>query len=109
MELPELSHQQVLVLECLSTTDVKGRHLRQRLKEKKLIKSGPAFYQMMSRIEESGFVEGWYEQRIVEGQLIKERTYKMTGKGHHALAATLDYYRQRLDLNPGFGGGLANA
>lgn len=109
MNFPELSHDQVLVLECIGTAELKGRHLREQLAENNRKKSGPAFYQMMSRMEESGFVEGWYEQRIVEGQIIKERTYKMTGKGHRALADTLEYYRLRLHRNPGLGGGLVDA
>ena len=109
MNFPTLSHDQVLVLECVGTSEVKGRHVREQLANNNRRKSGPAFYQMMSRMEEAGYVDGWYEQKIVEGQIIKERTYKMTGKGHRALTETLEYYRERLDRNPGFGGGLANA
>lgn len=109
MNFPELSHDQVLVLECIGTAEIKGRELRQELASKHRAKSGPAFYQMMSRMEESGFVEGWYQQKIVDGQIIKERTYKMTGKGQRALAETLEYYRERLVLNPGLLGGLGHA
>ena len=109
MNFPELTPMQELILGIIGTTESKGRFLREELAKQNVNKSGPAFYQMMSRLEESGFVEGWYEQKIIEGQIIKERTYKMTGKGHHALAATLEYYRHRVSLNPGFGGGLANA
>ena len=109
MNFPELSHDQVLILECIGTSDIKGRHLREQLTQNGRKKSGPAFYQMMSRMEESGYVEGWYEQKIVEGQIIKERTYKMIGKGQRALVETLEYYRIRLSRNPGFGGGLVDA
>lgn len=109
MNFPELTPMQELVLDIIGASEIKGRHLREQLAEQAVNKSGPAFYQMMSRLEEAGFIEGWYEQKIIEGQIIKERTYKMTGKGQRALAATLEYYRERLDRNPGFGGGLANA
>ena len=109
MNFPELSPQQETVLTCIGTAEIKGRALREALARNNFKKSGPAFYQMMGRLEEAGYVEGWYEQKIVEGQIIKERTYRMTSKGQHALAGTLEYYRERLNRNPGFGGGLANA
>lgn len=69
-----------------------GRELRKLLAAKGAKKSGPAFYQLMSRLEESGFVEGDYSQKIVEGQIIKERWYRITGEGCKARANSMQFY-----------------
>jgi DNA-binding PadR family transcriptional regulator len=92
-QLPELSHLQVLVLECLGTQKRSGRELRQLLAENKIKKSGPAFYQLMARLEEARFVEGEYSQKVVEGQIIKERHYRVTGQGEKAMRQTAAFYQ----------------
>lgn len=91
-KLPQLSHLQVMVLECLGTQKRSGRELRHLLSENDIKKSLPAFYQLMARLEESKFVEGEYSQKIVEGQIIKERFYRVTGNGEKALRQTLSFY-----------------
>jgi DNA-binding PadR family transcriptional regulator len=96
MNLPTLSHLQFLILECLGTTKLSGRALRERLKEKGAHKTGPSFYQLMARLEESGFVEGEYSQKIVEGQIIKERIYRITAEGETALHQTVSFYSQHV-------------
>ena len=58
--------------------------------------SGPAFYQMMARLEESGLVEGWYEQKILAGQTLKERRYRLTRTGLRAVSDTRAFYLERL-------------
>jgi DNA-binding PadR family transcriptional regulator len=95
MQLPTLSHLQVLVLECLGTHKISGRELRNLLAKNGAKKSGPAFYQLMARLEDAGFVEGEYSRKIVEGQIIKERWYRVTGQGERALQHTLDFYSSR--------------
>src|SRR3954465_3742891 len=92
-QLPELSHLQVMVLECLGTHKRSGRELRHLLAENKIKKTGPAFYQLMARLEEARFVEGEYSQKIVEGQIIKERFYRGTGQGEKAMRQTLEFYQ----------------
>jgi DNA-binding PadR family transcriptional regulator len=90
--LPQLSHLQVLVLECLGTRKCSGRELRRLLEEKGTKKSGPAFYQLMARLEEARFVEGEYSQKIVEGQIIKERHYRISAEGAKAMRSTFSFY-----------------
>lgn len=90
--LPELSHLQALVLERLGAFRLSGRDLRSELARKGTRKSGPAFYQLMGRLEDAGFVAGEYSQKIIEGQIIKERNYRMTGQGSEALAQTFSFY-----------------
>jgi hypothetical protein len=92
MILPDLNHLQILVIEALGSEKVAGRELRQRLKKLGAAKSGPAFYQLMSRLEESKFVEGEYTQKVVDGQIFKERLYRVTGQGARAAQSTIQFY-----------------
>ena len=81
MGLPRLSHLQFLVLGILTSGEQRGRDLRSRLADFGVRRSGPSFYQLMSRLEDASFVRGWYEQEIVEGQIIRERCYKIRAPG----------------------------
>jgi DNA-binding PadR family transcriptional regulator len=93
MPLPILTHLQFLVLSYLMGGEKQsGRYLREKLAEKRVLKTGPAFYQLMARLEDSGFVEGTYEQKVVDGQILKERTYRITGSGVTAWEEVRDFY-----------------
>ena len=92
MSLPELSHLQIAILDSLGPKELSGRELREALKKNKISKSGPAFYQLMARLEDAKFVKGFYEEKIVEGQRIKERRYQMTGEGAKALTSAANFY-----------------
>jgi DNA-binding PadR family transcriptional regulator len=102
--LPELSHLQFAILDLVGASTLSGKNLRKGLKEVfGISKSGPGFYQAMARLEEAKFVEGWYEQEVIDGQIIKERNYKITGSGLRALNSTKSFYRSRLTaLRPRF-------
>jgi DNA-binding PadR family transcriptional regulator len=93
--LPGITHLQFLILDALAGGDRAGRDLRARLADHGVRNSAPAFYQMMARLEASGFVEGWYEQSIVEGQIIKERRYTLAKAGTRALDETHSFYLDR--------------
>jgi DNA-binding PadR family transcriptional regulator len=95
LKLPDITHLQFLVLDALSGDDHAGRTLRERLAAYSVRNSGPAFYQMMSRFEQAGLVEGWYEQTVVEGQNLKERRYRLTREGKRALDETRSFYLNR--------------
>jgi len=95
--LPELSHLQFAILDLVGASTLSGKDLRKGLKEAfGISKSGPGFYQAMARLEEAKFVEGWYEQEVIDGQIIKERNYKITGSGLRALNGTKSFYRGRV-------------
>ena len=94
--LPELSHLQFVVLNALGANVKRGKQLRADLAEHGIKKSGPAFYQLMARLEEASFIKGWYEQEIIDGQIIKERHYKLLGLGERALNQTMQFYRNKL-------------
>jgi DNA-binding PadR family transcriptional regulator len=95
MIFPELSYLQILVIEAVGASQVSGRDLRARLAETGARKSGPAFYQLMSRLEESRFVEGEYAQKVIDGRVFKERVYRVTGEGERAARETFAFYQGR--------------
>src|SRR5688500_15649914 len=106
MPLPDITHLQFLVLGVLMDGEQSGRHIRDHLAEADEHKSGPAFYQMMARLEDGGFVKGWYDQKVVEGQIIKERRYKIVSAGVRAWENTRDFYAEHARL--GLEGGHAH-
>ena len=91
MSNPKLSNLQFLVLGILRAGPQTGRDVRQELEQFEVRKSGPAFYQMMSRLEAAGFVSGWYSQEIVEGQIIRERHYELEAQGSGAWEHNRDF------------------
>ena len=92
MKLPSLSHLQLAVLGALAAGELRGREIRDELRQARVTHSGPAFYQMMARLEDAGFVVGWYSQKVVAGQLIKERRYRITSAGRRAWREARDFY-----------------
>src|SRR5512143_2846730 len=102
-QLPSITHLQFLVLGFLLRDARPGRRLRRDLASRGVRRTAPAFYQMMSRLEEAALVRGWYEQKIVDGQIIKERHYKLTSSGSAAWSDTRDFYLamvKELGLDP---------
>jgi DNA-binding PadR family transcriptional regulator len=92
VKFPSITHQQFAVLSILTQGEVSGQQLRDELANRGERKSGPAFYQFMARLEEAGFVKGWYEQKLVHGQAIKERRYRITGSGERVREHTVEFY-----------------
>jgi hypothetical protein len=109
MAFPEATHLQLYVLRILMDGEQSGRFVRERLAEEGQSKTGPAFYQLMARLEESGMVEGWYNQKIVEGQIIKERWYRVTGAGTKAWNDAARFYQERRAAKSRARRGLAHA
>src|SRR5215207_8035643 len=95
--IPAITHLQFLVLGMLRGGERPGRFLRRALARHGVTRTGPAFYQMMARLEDAGFVEGAYDQRIVEAQMIKERRYTLTQAGEAAWASTRAFYSDAID------------
>ncbi len=81
MSLPKLSHLQFLVLGTLLPGQRRGHEIREQLAEFGVRKSGPAFYQLMARLEDAELVKGRYRQEVIEGQIIRERTYTIRAAG----------------------------
>jgi DNA-binding PadR family transcriptional regulator len=102
--LPDVTHLQFLLLTVLLDGEQSGRTLRSLLEKEGHRKSGPAFYQLMARLEESHFVEGRYEQKMVGGYAVKERVYKITNAGVAAHSAVQDFYASLAAGRLGLGG-----
>ena len=107
MPLPDISHLQYLLLAALIDGERSGRQLRAALEQQGERKSGPAFYQLMARMEDAKLVTGRYEQKIVEGQIIKERVYTASGAGVTAFETARDFYAAVAARQLGLEGGLA--
>lgn len=96
MNVPRLTHLQFLVVGIVRSRELAGREIREQLREYGVRKAGPAFYQLMSRLEDSGLVQGSYHQQIVEGQIIRERHYTITADGLDAWSKTRDFYSKAI-------------
>ena len=80
-QLPDLTHLQFLILGVLRGDQQPGRVLRDALAGYGIRRTGPAFYQLMARLEKDGLVDGWYEQVTVGDQAVTERRYRLTADG----------------------------
>ena len=106
--VPRLSHLQFLVVGSLRGRTLPGRMIRDELQGFGIRKSGPAFYQLMARLEDAGLVRGEYHQEIVDGQIIRERHYGLTAEGSRAWEGSRDFYLHAIRGFEGHGG-LAGA
>ncbi len=95
--IPELTHLQFLVLGILRAGQRTGRHVRRALARHGVRRTAPAFYQMMARLEDAQLVAGEYDQKVVDGQIIKERRYTLTAKGDAAWTATRAFYTDAIE------------
>jgi DNA-binding PadR family transcriptional regulator len=92
--LPSITHLQFLVLGCLVADEQPGRMIRETIAGFGIRRSGPAFYQMMSRLERARLVEGWYEQVIAGDQAVTERRYRIRPAGLRVYRETAEFYRK---------------
>lgn len=91
-QLPELTHLQFLVLGILRSADQPGRALRDALAGYGFRRTGPAFYQLMARLEKDRLVDGWYEQITVGDQAVTERRYRLTAEGKRRFSEARAFY-----------------
>ena len=99
--IPEITHLQFLVLGMLRAGERPGRLVRRALARHGVARTGPAFYQMMARLEDAGLVAGEYDQKIVAGQIIKERRYTLTPAGESAWSSTRAFYAEAIGVYGG--------
>ena len=92
MRVPKLSHIQFMILTLLQADDASGKQIREALGRAGVRRSGPGFYQIMSRMEDAGFVRGEYRQEIVDSQIIRERCYEISVSGRRACRDSRDFY-----------------
>ena len=92
--IPGITHLQFLVLGSLRGGARHGRVVRRVIERYGAAQTAPAFYQMMARLEDAGLVAGEYDQKIVGGQIIKERRYTLTEQGERAWSDTRRFYSE---------------
>jgi DNA-binding PadR family transcriptional regulator len=90
--LPPLTHLQFLILSTLVDEDRPGRDMRAALATFGVGRTAAAFYQTMARLEQAGFVEGWYEQIVVGDQAVTERRYTLKQAGRKLVEETQRFY-----------------
>ncbi len=91
MAIPKLSHLQFLVLSTLLREPKRGQEIRKQLAQFGVRKSGPGFYQLMARLEDAGFVSGRYRQEVIDGQIVREREYRIRAAGTTAWTQSRDF------------------
>jgi DNA-binding PadR family transcriptional regulator len=96
VQVPGLTHLQFLIAGLLLGGERTGTELRRELREFRVRHSGPAFYQLMARLEDLGFVEGRYDQRLIAGQLFRERRYRVTAAGRAACRVSREFYARAI-------------
>lgn len=94
--IPDVTHLQFLVLGILRGGSRTGHAVRKGLARHNVRRAGPAFYQMMARLEDAGLVDGEYDQKVVDGQIIKERRYTLTARGDAAWSSTRAFYDEAI-------------
>jgi len=90
--IPRLTHLQFLVLGQLRDGERPGRVIRDALAAHGVRRSGPAFYQLMARLERDRLVDGWYEQVPAGDQAVTERRYRIRPAGARLWAEARDFY-----------------
>jgi DNA-binding PadR family transcriptional regulator len=98
--LPVLTHLQFLVLGVLRHDPQPGRALRKALSAYGIRRTGPAFYQLMARMEKDRLVDGWYEQIIVGSQAVTERHYRITPDGSRRWNDARAFYEHVARVTP---------
>ena len=92
--LPAVTHLQFLVLGTVRAQEQSGRAIREVLATFGVRRSAPAFYQLMSRLESAGLVEGRYEQIVVGDQAVTERRYRITPDGERMWGRAHEFYAE---------------
>jgi DNA-binding PadR family transcriptional regulator len=92
--IPDITHLQFLVLGVLRGHEQPGRVIREVLASCGVRRTAPAFYQLMSRLEAAGLVEGRYEQIVVGDQAVTERRYRITAEGNAVWVKARKFYSE---------------
>ena len=89
--IPQATNLQVFLLQQLINGEKSGKELRQLLADNGAKKSGPGFYQIMSRLEDDGLVDPRWKNIEVNGHKVRERRYKITGGGRSVVRSVRDF------------------
>lgn len=82
MTIPEITPLQFMVLCILKPGPLFGKYLREELEKNEHKTSLPAFYQMMSRMEDAGLVQSTPYDEFENGFAVRKNNYSATQLGH---------------------------
>jgi hypothetical protein len=91
-ELPDISHAQFFVLESLMVCPLRGKDLRDELQEFGWLKTNATFYELTNRLEQLGYLKGYYTVKLVGKYAVRERHYEITVAGIRAYHAAHAFY-----------------
>jgi len=92
---PPISHLQFAVLGMLCSAEAFGIDLRKKLEQQHGWRTSLAgFYQLASRLERDGYIEGTIVTERVKDQTLKRRKYHITNEGREVVQETIDFYSQ---------------
>ncbi|MEQ9504462.1 MAG: helix-turn-helix transcriptional regulator [Deltaproteobacteria bacterium] len=87
--MPALTALQYLVLRALISGELGAKDLKEVLRDNDVKKSSPAFYQLMTRLEEKGYIDAWWDE---EADHHRTRKYRITGEGQRSVHQTEAFY-----------------
>lgn len=75
------------ILAALAGREADGRTGREvrKLVDPKSSWGLAGFYFIMKGLEDDGLVEGWYQQTLIDEQVVRERAYQITPRGREEL------------------------
>lgn len=91
--LPQL--QRAALDALLKNGELGGKDFRVSLALRGYKVYGPAFYQLMKRMEERKLVTSWITQVVVNGHGVRIKNYKITATGAKRLEETMKVIRGR--------------
>lgn len=104
--IPPATHLQFLILDIIGESKERpGLAIRQCLIEYDEERNGPAFYQLMRRLEDYAWVKGEYASTVQSatanrrGQHLREKTYRLTALGKKVHNQTLQFYQEKRNIN----------
>jgi DNA-binding PadR family transcriptional regulator len=90
---PCLTHLQALGLSRIAIGDhPKGKTIRMFMENNGIKQSLPAFYLLMGRLDENGYVVTETHTRRDYGQTLNERSYEITEEGRRQLISASTFY-----------------
>lgn len=98
MNIPVVTHIQVLVLTAVKGEPRPGDQIRNLLQDFGVDNSLASFYQLAKRMEVAELLRGEYFCESVEGQIVRKRQYSITCKGRKVLAEVHSFYEKLKSL-----------
>ncbi|MHC4401639.1 MAG: hypothetical protein ACYTG0_18365 [Planctomycetota bacterium] len=93
LKLPKMPPLQALVVTVLFDGERSSREIQQELAFRGVEKQMSLVYRLLARMELAEYVCGRYRQyRLVEGNTIRQRYYRLSERGYQAWKETVGFY-----------------